>query len=65
MNFYLPNDVEYYIHHIGRMVRAAAKETTITFFSHINSKAARELCDLIINAGQEVSEELAGRSLNS
>lgn len=65
INFDFPNNVEDYVHRIGRTGRAGAKGTAITFFSHSNSKSARELCDLISEAGQEVPDELNEISRNA
>lgn len=58
INFDFPNNVEDYVHRIGRTGRAGAKGTSITFFTQNNGKSARELVQLMAEAGQEVPPEL-------
>ena len=60
INFDFPNGVEDYIHRIGRTGRAGAKGTAITFFTSNNAKHARELINLLKEAGQAVPPALVG-----
>lgn len=58
INFDFPNNVEDYVHRIGRTGRAGAKGTAITFFTSNNGKSARELIQLMRDADQEVPMKL-------
>lgn len=58
INFDFPNNVEDYVHRIGRTGRAGAKGTAITFFTEKNAKSARELCQLMNDAGQPIPPAL-------
>lgn len=58
INFDFPNNVEDYVHRIGRTGRAGAKGTAITLFTSNNSKSARELVQLMRDAGQEITPKL-------
>lgn len=62
INFDFPNNVEDYIHRIGRTGRAGAKGTAYTFFTSDKAKHARELARVITEAGQQVPSELASLS---
>lgn len=59
INFDFPNGVEDYIHRIGRTGRAGAKGTAITLFTTNNAKHARDLINLMKEAGQEVPPTLS------
>ncbi|GAB0493444.1 hypothetical protein MMPV_004726 [Pyropia vietnamensis] len=62
INFDFPNNVEDYIHRIGRTGRAGAKGTAYTFFTPDKAKHARELARVITEAGQQVPSELSSLS---
>mmetsp|Transcript_15288 Transcript_15288/g.32861 ORF Transcript_15288/g.32861 Transcript_15288/m.32861 type:complete len:92 (+) Transcript_15288:152-427(+) len=57
VNFDFPQGVEDYIHRIGRTGRAGAKGSATTFFTHNNSKHAKELLKILQDASQPVSDE--------
>lgn len=59
INYDFPNNVEDYVHRIGRTGRAGAKGTAVTFFTNNNSKSARELIQLMQDADQQVPPKLA------
>ncbi len=54
INYDFPNNIEDYVHRIGRTGRAGAKGTAVTLFTGANAKSARELIQLLKDAGQEV-----------
>ena len=58
INFDMPGDIESYVHRIGRSGRAGAKGLSISFFTDKSAKMARDLIDLLKQAGQEVPPEL-------
>ena len=58
LNYDFPNNIEDYVHRIGRTGRAGAKGTAITFFTSGNSKSARDLIQLLRDAGQQIPQEL-------
>jgi len=58
INFDFPNNVEDYVHRIGRTGRAGAKGTAVTLFTSNNSKSARDLISLMRDADQVVPERL-------
>lgn len=60
INYDFPNGVEDYIHRIGRTGRAGATGEAHTFFASGDAKYARELCQVMTEAGQMVSPELQG-----
>lgn len=62
INFDFPNNVEDYIHRIGRTGRAGAKGTAYTFFTPDKAKHARELARVITEARQQVPSELSSLS---
>ena len=51
INYDFPNNVEDYIHRIGRTGRAGAKGTAYTFFTSDNGKQARALVGILQEAG--------------
>jgi len=58
-NFDMPNDMESYIHRIGRTGRAGKKGTAISFFvGQKNGRMARELIDILQRTNQQVPPEL-------
>jgi ATP-dependent RNA helicase DDX5/DBP2 len=54
-----PNNVEDYIHRIGRTGRAGAKGIAVSFFTDKASKMARELVEIMRKANQEVPAALS------
>lgn len=58
INFDFPNNIEDYVHRIGRTGRAGAKGTAITMFTSANTKNARELLALLRDAGQTTPQAL-------
>lgn len=65
INFDFPNNIEDYVHRIGRTGRAGAKGTAITFFTHNNAKSARELCQLMSDVEQPIPPELDDMARNN
>ncbi|KVI06292.1 DNA/RNA helicase, DEAD/DEAH box type, N-terminal, partial [Cynara cardunculus var. scolymus] len=59
INYDFPSSLEDYVHRIGRTGRAGAKGIAITFFTHSNSKHARELIKILQEAGQVVPVALS------
>ncbi|KAH6767910.1 P-loop containing nucleoside triphosphate hydrolases superfamily protein [Perilla frutescens var. hirtella] len=65
INFDLPNDIDDYVHRIGRTRRAGKTGLATAFFNEKNSSLAKGLADLMKEANQEVPEWLtrfAGRA---
>lgn len=58
VNYDFPNGVEDYVHRIGRTGRAGAKGVAYTFFSQQDGKYARELAQVVRDAGQQVPPDL-------
>lgn len=54
VNFDLPNDIDDYVHRIGRTGRAGKKGLATAFFNENNTSMARSLQDLMQEANQEV-----------
>ena len=54
VNFDLPNDIDDYVHRIGRTGRAGKKGLATAFFNENNTSIARSLADLMQEANQEV-----------
>ena len=54
VNFDLPNDIDDYVHRIGRTGRAGKKGLATAFFNDSNASLARALADLMQEANQEV-----------
>lgn len=54
VNFDLPNDIDDYVHRIGRTGRAGKTGLATAFFNENNSSLARSLSDLMQEANQEV-----------
>ncbi|KAI9896534.1 hypothetical protein N3K66_008706 [Trichothecium roseum] len=59
LNYDYPNNSEDYIHRIGRTGRAGANGTAITLFTTDNSKQARDLVNVLKEAGQQIDPRLA------
>ncbi|KAF6260529.1 P-loop containing nucleoside triphosphate hydrolase protein [Scenedesmus sp. NREL 46B-D3] len=62
INYDFPNGVEDYIHRIGRTGRAGATGEAYTLFTSNDGKYARELCQVLEEAGQNVPQPLAEMS---
>jgi len=63
VNFDFPNDMESYIHRIGRTGRAGKKGIAVSFFvSQKNSRVARELVDILNRTQQTIPPELQSLS---
>ncbi|KKA30833.1 hypothetical protein TD95_004666 [Thielaviopsis punctulata] len=58
LNYDYSNNLEDYIHRIGRTGRAGAKGTAITFFTTDNSKQARDLVNVLKEANQQIDPRL-------
>jgi ATP-dependent RNA helicase DDX3X len=58
INYDLPNDIDDYVHRIGRTGRAGNEGIATAFFSDKNRNVSRELVDLLEEAGQEVESWL-------
>lgn len=58
INFDFPNNTEDYVHRIGRTARAKRTGTAYSFFTSGNSKQAKELVDILKEAGQKVEPRL-------
>ena len=54
INFDLPNDIDDYVHRIGRTGRAGKTGLATAFFNESNLSMARPLSDLMQEANQEV-----------
>jgi len=68
INYDFPNQIEDYVHRIGRTGRAGAKGTAYTFFTPADMSNANELIRVIKEVGQEPSPklyEMAAMSRNS
>ncbi|TVU41356.1 hypothetical protein EJB05_14864 [Eragrostis curvula] len=65
INFDLPNDIDDYVHRIGRTGRAGKSGLATAFFNESNISLARSLSELMTEANQEVPqwlEKFAARS---
>ncbi|KAJ3053465.1 ATP-dependent RNA helicase dbp2 [Rhizophlyctis rosea] len=58
INFDFPNNIEDYVHRIGRTGRAKTTGTAYTFFTADNYKQARDLVKILEEANQEVDPKL-------
>ncbi|XP_052187463.1 DEAD-box ATP-dependent RNA helicase 37-like [Diospyros lotus] len=54
VNFDLPNDIDDYVHRIGRTGRAGKSGLATAFFNENNASLARSLADLMQESNQEV-----------
>ena len=54
----MPNQIEDYVHRIGRTGRAGKKGTSFSFFTSSNGKMSGQLIKILREAGQEVPPEL-------
>uniref|UniRef100_A0A1D1XEY3 RNA helicase n=1 Tax=Anthurium amnicola TaxID=1678845 RepID=A0A1D1XEY3_9ARAE len=58
VNYDYPTNSEDYIHRIGRTGRSSKTGTSYAFFTHENSKQARDLVNVLKEANQTVNPEL-------
>lgn len=58
INYDMPHSIEDYVHRIGRTGRANTTGTSLTFFTSDNIKLARELVEVLREAGQQVEPAL-------
>ncbi|KAL5976728.1 DEAD-box ATP-dependent RNA helicase 37 [Asimina triloba] len=65
VNFDLPNDIDDYVHRIGRTGRAGKSGLATAFFNEKNSSLARALADLMQEANQEVPAWLSRYAVRS
>ena len=68
INFDFPNDVEDYVHRIGRTGRAGATGTAYTLFTEADAGKASGLIKLLAQGNQDIPEalrELGGRGGSS
>lgn len=66
VNFDMPNDMESYIHRIGRTGRAGKKGTAISFFVGMkNGRMARDLIQILNRTHQQIPQELQALSTTS
>eukprot|EP01121_Diplochlamys_sp_Union-15-3_P021802 TRINITY_DN902_c0_g1_i2.p1 TRINITY_DN902_c0_g1~~TRINITY_DN902_c0_g1_i2.p1 ORF type:complete len:621 (+),score=108.46 TRINITY_DN902_c0_g1_i2:85-1947(+) len=65
INFDLPNDVDDYIHRIGRTGRAGHPGIATSFFSDKNRNISRELVNLLMQTDQEIPDWLQEASVQS
>ncbi|CAH9068249.1 unnamed protein product [Cuscuta epithymum] len=59
INFDLPNDIDDYVHRIGRTGRAGKSGLATAFFNEGNASLAKPLADLMQEANQEVPDWLS------
>lgn len=64
INFDFPNNMEDYIHRIGRCGRAGAKGTAVSFFGSKNSRNARELMKILSESDNIVPPELQNMQMS-
>ncbi|KAJ8539874.1 hypothetical protein K7X08_014126 [Anisodus acutangulus] len=65
VNFDIPNDIDDYVHRIGRTGRAGKSGLATAFFNENNSSVARSLAELMQEANQEVPAWLSGFAARS
>jgi ATP-dependent RNA helicase DDX5/DBP2 len=58
INYDLPNQIEDYVHRIGRTGRAGAKGHSYTFFTEDKARLAKDLIGILKEANQEIPDEL-------
>ena len=58
INYDFPNNVEDYVHRIGRTARGEKSGTAYTLLTANKAKHVRELIEVMEKAGQEVSQEV-------
>ncbi|KAJ2233483.1 ATP-dependent RNA helicase dbp2 [Coemansia sp. RSA 1722] len=62
INYDFPNNVEDYVHRIGRTGRAGASGTAITFFTTENSRSSKDLVHILAEAKQDIPQALEDMS---
>eukprot|EP00979_Chaetoceros_neogracilis_P003175 scaffold544_cov220-Chaetoceros_neogracile.AAC.1 len=63
VNFDMPNDMENYVHRIGRTGRAGKTGTAVSFFvADKNGRMARELIEILQRTDQNIPPQLQGMS---
>ena len=62
INYDFPNDIENYVHRIGRTGRSNKTGTAITFFDDDDASSAPKLIKILKEAQQEVPDELLNLS---
>lgn len=65
INFDLPNDIEEYVHRIGRTGRVGNLGLATSFFNEKNRNVAREMVDLLAEANQDVPNWLESIAYDS
>jgi len=58
VNYDFPNQVEDYVHRIGRTGRAGEKGVAYSFFTATDCKKAKSLVDVLRQTNQHIPEEL-------
>ncbi len=58
VNFDMPNNIEDYIHRIGRTGRAGATGVAVSFFTEKHARLAKELIGILRDAKQNIPKEL-------
>ncbi|KAF6156315.1 hypothetical protein GIB67_013759 [Kingdonia uniflora] len=58
INYNFPGSLEDYVHQIGQTGRAGVKETAYTFFTAASARFAKELINILEEAGQKVCPDL-------
>jgi ATP-dependent RNA helicase DDX5/DBP2 len=58
INFDFPNQIEDYVHRIGRTGRAGAKGAAYTFFTEDKARMASDLLGILREANQAIPAEL-------
>ena len=58
INYNFPNEVESYVHRIGRTGRSGNKGLAYTFFTEDDAPRARPLIKVLLDAGQKVPADL-------
>jgi ATP-dependent RNA helicase DDX5/DBP2 len=58
INYDFPNNLEDYVHRIGRTGRAGRKGTAISFFTVADSKKAKELIEVLKSTNQNIPDAL-------
>jgi ATP-dependent RNA helicase DDX5/DBP2 len=62
INYDMPNNIEDYVHRIGRTGRAGATGTAYSYFTSDNSRMTRDLIKILEEAKQEVDPKLVEMS---
>ena len=60
INYDMPNNIEDYVHRIGRTARAGKKGTAISFFTQKNAGMARDLVTILEESGNPCPDQLRG-----